>query len=406
MSALFYILEANVYLAIFAVFYYFALRKEKNYLANRWVLISSVMPAYIIPALSFQGAIPDVFPTIELETITLTSERGGANPSLDYSSILLGIYSIGALITFSLFLLGLVRVFALAAKYPHTIQRKLRLIETNDENAWSFFNLIALGKNITPENRNWILAHERVHAEELHSLDKILISLVKSIGWFNPAVYYLEFALEENHEFRADEVVCNRFSDSIAYSQVLVSQSFGGINTNLLVHEFSKKSLLKSRIQMINQTKQTGKMKYLLTIPVLAVALLVHGCTKEESDRSIDSDPKKSSETSQIQTDEVLQVAEKMPEFQGGMDGLIAFMSEETVYPKTEEEGKVLVSFVVDEEGNVTQPEVIERASSESTALRAAALETVGKMPAWTPGEQSGKKVKVKMTLPIQFAME
>jgi hypothetical protein len=38
--------------------------------------------------------------------------------------------------------------------------------------------------------------------------------------------------------------------------------------------------------------------------------------------------------------------------------------------------------------------------------LRAAALETVGKMPAWTPGEQSGKKVKVKMTLPIQFAME
>jgi len=147
-------------------------------------------------------------------------------------------------------------------------------------------------------------------------------------------------------------------------------------------------------------------MKYLLTIPVLAVALLLHGCTKEESDKSVDSDPEISSVTTQNRDGDVYQVVEKMPEFEGGMDGLIAFMSEETVYPKTEEEGKVLVSFIVDKEGNVTNPEVVNMSSSESTALRSAALETVGKMPVWTPGEQGGKKVKVKMTLPIQFTME
>lgn len=406
MNTLYYILEANLYLALFAAFYFFALRKEKNYLANRWVLITSLLLAYIIPALSFQGSISEILPVIELETISLSREGGIAKSSIDYSILIWGIYLVGALITFSLFFVGLIRVFALSAKYPQAMERKLKIIETNDENAWSFFNLIALGKNIKPENRDWILAHERVHAEELHSLDKVLIQLVKTLGWFNPAVYFMELALEENHEFRADEVVCSRFSDSIAYSQVLVSQSLGGISLGLFAHEFSKKSLLKSRIQMINQTKQTGKMKYLLTIPVLAVALLLHGCTKEESDKSPDSNPKMSSATAQNHDSDVFQVVEKMPEFEGGMDGLIAFMSEETVYPKTEEEGKVLISFIVDEEGNVTNPEVVSKSSSESSALRAAALETIGKMPAWTPGEQRGKKVKVQMTLPIRFTME
>jgi TonB family protein len=160
---------------------------------------------------------------------------------------------------------------------------------------------------------------------------------------------------------------------------------------------------------MINQTKQTGKMKYLLTIPVLAVALLLHSCTKEESAASTSSEPAAVAETAQTNSNEVFDVVEKMPEFKGGMDGLIAFMSENTVYPKSastaNETGKVMVAFVIDETGNVTNPEVVERASVQSAALRNAALETVGKMPAWTPGEQSGKRVKVKMKLPINFAL-
>ncbi|MGB6037175.1 MAG: M56 family metallopeptidase, partial [Cryomorphaceae bacterium] len=270
--------------------------------------------------------------------------------------------------------------------------------------------LVALGKGIPAENKEWILEHEKVHVEEKHSIDKLMIQLVKIFGWFNPAVYYLEFAVEENHEFRADEVVCERFSNTTTYSHVLVSQSLGGVPVNLLGNQFSKKSLLKSRIQMINQTKQTGKMKYLLAIPVLAVALLLHSCTKEESAASTNSEPAAVPETAQTNSDQVFNVVEKMPEFKDGMDGLIAFMSANTVYPKsastTNETGKVMVAFVIDEMGNVTDPKVLESRSVESAALRNAALETVGKMPAWTPGEQSGKKVKVRMTLPINFALD
>ena len=412
-NAILYALEANLYLSLFAIFYYFALRKEKNYLANRAVLLSAIFLAWIIPGISYFDAVSGLLPTIRLESITISPSAVTDAPTILNFSLpdaIAVIYSLGILVASTIFIKRFLGILSFLKWKSFDSESSLRLIETDSAEAWSFFNLIALGKKIPTENKKWILEHEKVHVAERHSFDKLLVQLAKILGWFNPAVYYLEFALEENHEFRADEVVCKRFSNTITYSRVLVSQSLGGVPINLLGNQFSKKSILKSRIQMINQTKQTGKMKYLFSIPVLAVALLLHGCTKEESNRTVDSDPKRSSETAQYQSEEVLQVAEKMPEFEGGMEGLIAFMSENTVYPKSastsNETGKVMVSFVIDETGNVTDPRVIESQSAESAGLRNAALETVGKMPAGTPGEQSGKKVKVRMTLPIQFALE
>lgn len=290
-----------------------------------------------------------------------------------------------------------------------SIDLSLKLIETDSKDAWSFFNLVALGKNIPTENKKWILEHERVHVNEKHSIDKIISQLVKIFGWFNPAAYYLDSALEENHEYRADEVVCEKFSNSLTYSHVLVSQALGGVPVNLLGHKFSKKSLLKSRIQMINQTKQKGKMKYLIAIPVLAVALLFHSCTKENSTTKTESAANTSSLLVQNTGDDVYQVVEKMPEFKGGMDGLFKFMSENTVYPKSasksNESGKIFVTFIIDEAGNVIESEVVDANSIKSVALRNAALETISKMPAWNPGEQDGKTVKVMMTLPINFEL-
>lgn len=409
MNTLYYILEANLYLALFAAFYHFALRKEKNYLANRWVLITSMILAWTIPSLSFPTGISEILPVIELETITLSATGVAGQSTFDYSVLLQGAYLLGVVISSTLFIRNLVQVLFMVRKYPHKIDGGLRMIKTDDGNAWSFFNLIAIGKNIRKENRAWILAHEKVHVEELHSLDKILVHFVRIAGWFNPAAYYLEFALEENHEFRADEVVCSAFSDSTTYSQVLVSQSLGVNRAELFAHKFSKKSLLKSRIQMINQTKQTGKMKYLLTIPVLALALLMHSCEEKDSSDEIAPSESKVVKYDQNTPEGVYEVVEKMPEFKGGMDALITFMGENTIYPEeakaSETEGKVFVKFIIDESGKVTKPEVMHAISVENAALHTAALATISKMPDWIPGEQKGQKVKVQYVMPIQFAL-
>ena len=162
---------------------------------------------------------------------------------------------------------------------------------------------------------------------------------------------------------------------------------------------------------MINQTKQTGKMKYLLTIPVLAVALLIHGCEQEESsDEAVPSEGKQITKYDQNTPEGVYEVVEKMPEFKGGMNALMTFMGENTIYPEEakalKESGKVFVKFIIDESGNVTKPEVLQDISVESAALHTAAIATISKMPAWIPGEQKGQKVKVQYVMPINFSLK
>lgn len=107
------------------------------------------------------------------------------------------------------------------------------------------------------------------------------------------------------------------------------------------------------------------------------------------------------------QNEKVLQQAEVMPEFNGGNDALMKYLIENMQYPedarKKKEEGKVYISFIVDEKGNVKNAQV---KRGVSASLNAEALRVVNSMPAWKPGEQDGKKVKVEYTLPILFALQ
>lgn len=107
------------------------------------------------------------------------------------------------------------------------------------------------------------------------------------------------------------------------------------------------------------------------------------------------------------QNEKVLQQAEVMPEFIGGNDALMKYLIENIQYPedarKKKEEGKVYISFIVDEKGDVKNTQV---KKGVSASLNAEALRVVNNMPAWKPGEQDGKKVKVEYTLPIMFALQ
>ena len=95
---------------------------------------------------------------------------------------------------------------------------------------------------------------------------------------------------------------------------------------------------------------------------------------------------------------EVYNVVDKMPEYKGGMDALMSYLSSNITYPEAAKndkiEGKVFVSYVINEQGKVTQVKV-ERGVNK--LLDDEAIRVVKKMPDWTPGEHQGKKVKVKM---------
>ena len=103
-------------------------------------------------------------------------------------------------------------------------------------------------------------------------------------------------------------------------------------------------------------------------------------------------------------TSKVYDVVEQMPSFPGGQQAMMKFMKNNIRYPealkKNKVQGMVLVQFVVDQTGRITNP-VVKR--SVEPSLDAEALRVVRAMPKWNPGKQNGKPVKVRYTLPVSF---
>jgi protein TonB len=104
---------------------------------------------------------------------------------------------------------------------------------------------------------------------------------------------------------------------------------------------------------------------------------------------------------------EVLQIAEQMPEFPGGQNALMAWLQKNLEYPEEAKEqgieGRVFVQFNVYSTGVCGNFTVLK---SPSPILSNAALKTLKKMPKWTPGMQNGKVVNTVMRLPISYKLQ
>lgn len=100
--------------------------------------------------------------------------------------------------------------------------------------------------------------------------------------------------------------------------------------------------------------------------------------------------------------------AEKMPQFIGGNDSINHFINQHLRYPQWEKEhhieGKVIVTFVIDTLGTVTDITIV-KTVSEAKNFDAEVFRILKLMPNWIPGEQDGKKVPVKFTLPVDFKL-
>ena len=108
-----------------------------------------------------------------------------------------------------------------------------------------------------------------------------------------------------------------------------------------------------------------------------------------------------------VKEKQIFQVVEEMPEFPGGMAECMKFLGNSIKYPaeahKNGIQGRVIVSFVVTDEGDIQNPVIVKGVDS---LLDAEALRVIQMMPKWKPGKQRGKAVNVKFTIPVTFKLE
>lgn len=104
--------------------------------------------------------------------------------------------------------------------------------------------------------------------------------------------------------------------------------------------------------------------------------------------------------------EEVYQVVGQQPSFPGGREELFKYLAYNVKYPidaaKNKIEGRVLVTFVVEHDGSISNVNV---ANSVYPSLDKESIRVVSGMPKWIPGKANGKTVRVKYTIPITFRL-
>ena len=128
----------------------------------------------------------------------------------------------------------------------------------------------------------------------------------------------------------------------------------------------------------------------------------VGGAVLKAQDEIKAPEPPKHEEETKIFT-----VVEQMPLFPGGDAALMAYLRDNIHYPTVAAEngvqGRVVVGFVVERDGSITDVNVLR---SVDPSLDREAMRVVKGMPRWTPGKQNGSAVRVKYQVPVTFRLQ
>ena len=74
-----------------------------------------------------------------------------------------------------------------------------------------------------------------------------------------------------------------------------------------------------------------------------------------------------------------------------------------TIAQETGTQGRVIVQFVVNKDGSIVDVKVVR---GVDPYLDKEAIRVISTMPKWKPGEQRGKPVRCKFTVPVMFKLQ
>ena len=149
----------------------------------------------------------------------------------------------------------------------------------------------------------------------------------------------------------------------------------------------------------IKKSSQWKRLWALAVLPVIALALMAFANPSNTTASVVANE-------SPTQDNKVYETVDQLPEFPGGMEAMVDFLSKNVNYPehaaKNNIEGRVVLQFVVEKTGEIGEIKV---ARSVDEELDAEAIRVVRSMPNFIPGRKDGKDVAVWYALPIVFKL-
>ena len=322
------------------------------------------------------------------------------------------IYLIGVAVTALLFLFKMGKLVAMIIRSPKRKMDGYTMVFTHKEHGpYSFFRYAFFtDEKVNPD----IIRHELSHISHHHSWDILMVELMKIFQWFNPFIYFYKRELQSLHEYIADDDVVATGADKRNY-MMLILQQCTAVDFSDMSNNFSL-ILTKKRIKMITKHEKAKGFwwKLLATLPVLALLLIVNARASAQQVKKTDETVYEFStkditniKIKKVDNDSIYQIVEVMPEFPGGMDKMMDYLSKNIKYPEEAKEkgisGRVFLSFVVEKDGAVSNVKVAKGIGKECDDE---AVRVVKAMPKWKPGLMKGKPVRVSYMLPIFFKLD
>ncbi len=389
-----YLIQVTLYTAILYLVYLAFLKNRSDHQWSRAYLLVNMILPFVLPFISMpvfeqNGAtIAEVMlPVVNVSTELSTKAASiGILPViyLSVSSLLLGYFIAQA-----------VQIVMFIRRHTFETAGNMRLIRNTGMGPGSWFNYIF----IPAEGADTaVLAHEEAHVRHRHSYDIVLMRLVQCVAWPNVMLLFIAKELKTVHEFQADAVAGN---NTETYGTTLLNELFHTKHFSLS-HTFFHHPI-KRRIMMLQKNKpHAGKTKVVALSLLLVTSMLYVQCSKD-----VMPAPDATANGPKIEknADGVYNYVEQGAEFDGD---LVAYLVENIKYPKDAQqeriEGRVVVRFIVDEQGNIINAKTV-NVKKVDERLSKAAIDVVSNMPKWKPAMHNGKKVKVYYTLPISYKL-
>ena len=492
-----YALKSALCLSLFYVPYMLLLCRESFFRFNRFLLLgimllSAFLPLFDIHLLSWEclSLADNLTSVVEVGMPVAVEEAGGAEPvaGATHSTWSLGLwllvgYLVGAVVVLLSKVYGAIGVYYAVTRgviWKDKRDKATIYCHAGDVIPFSVFGAIVINDDDWQTNSREIITHEMGHVVNRHSWDVVLLNAVQVVQWFNPLAWHMSFSLRDVHEYEADCVL--RSGVAMRQYQTLLIRKAVGSSSYAFANSFNH-SLIKKRLTMMLREKSNPWMlsKSLYVIPVALVALSAFATSEKElmSDNGsavVESSSKvtdlsrveqeNSKKTASAVTvslpakpdtvdaaspdktaaplpdgdDKVFDAVDVMPTYEGGMGAMMAFISQNISYPKSAHangvSGRVIVQFVVEKDGKVTDVHVIksvidkpavpktEGKSAESNDGNAGAsvvseedyaksvkdiedeaVRVVRLMKPWEPGKRNGAPVRVRFYVPLTFRL-
>lgn len=393
MDSITYILLSQLGIAVLYLLYKLLLSGDTFLRAHRITLLGGVLFAYLYP-LAYS-------PNLHAHINTLSGRYNVELPAIEVSADVLSssftlfdIYLCGVAVGLLLFLVRLLSIIYLRMRSTGLYVEGVKVYDPAiDVMPFSFGSAIFVNvKKYEAGMLRDILLHECAHMSRLHTVDLVLGELVVILGWFNPLAWLLRREMRLVLEFLADARAVVRTASAKDYQYHLLHAAQQSSRFFQWGAYFNDK-MLSQRIRKLNQRDShlARKCCYLILLPASLFMLCVAYARPVTTTQPLAAVSENS-------------VDKALPQFLHSDADLMNFIVQNLVYPeqalKDKVEGRVIVQFVIDIDGNVKSPTILRGLTPECDAE---VLRIVGLMPRWIPAQQDGVAVESNFVLPIMF---